>query len=92
MVAGVGAAVEPDEALEVGQAAAADEAQQADPGAQLLQDLARAVEQARVLGAGDDRGQRPVDVAEDGGLPRTLAQRREELGEPPVGSGHGDRP
>ena len=34
----------------------------------------------------------PVDVAEDGGLPRTLAQRRQELGEPPVGSGHGDRP
>ena len=29
---------------------------------------------------------------EDGALARALAQRREEGGEPPVGSGHGDRP
>ncbi len=92
VVARVGAAVEPHEALDVREAAAADEAEHPHAGAQSLQHRGGAVEQARVLRPGDDRGERAVDVAEHDRLARALAQRREEVGEPPVGSGHGARP
>jgi hypothetical protein len=92
VVACVGAAVDAHQALHVGQAAPTHERQQRDPVAERQEGLGHALEQARVLGAGDDRRQRPVDVAEEGRLPEALAQGGQRGLEAAVGDGHGDRP
>ena len=93
VVARVRDPVEPHDALGVGQAPPAHEADQAHPVAQLDDRLAHPVQQPRVLRAGDDRGDRAVE--------RRTARRHRRSGCgvarghrrcARIGDGHDERP
>jgi len=90
VVAGVGASGDADHRLQVGQAAAAHEAQQADAIAQRLERRAGAGHQAGVLGPRDDVAERAVEVQQQGHVGRGHAGRCELRGDERV-EGHGGR-
>ena len=92
VVAGVGDARYRHPRLEIGQAAAADERDEARHRHQVEHRLARAVQQPGVLRPRDDGRERAVEVHEDRCVAEARAERRQCVGEAAIGEGHVGRP
>ncbi len=87
VIAGIRDAIDGDPPLEVGEPAAADERDQPRDAHQRLDRLARALQQAGVLGARDDRREGAVEVAEHRRDRQTATKRRQCIAESAIGRG-----